>query len=120
MKAISSWPSIIRPAGSILDHFEDAIYVNIMNHLDKRVLVMTKKLYWEQPYAKEFSAKVLSIEGNKVVLDQTLFYPRGGGVACDTGTLNDIPGDGNVKECGSHRAHPQLASKLHGREHSAG
>jgi len=62
-----------------------------MNHLDKRVLVMTNKLYWEQPYAKEFSAKVLSIEGNKVVLDQTLFYPRGGGVACDTGTLNDIP-----------------------------
>lgn len=52
---------------------------------------MTKKLYWEQPYAKEFSAVVVSIEGGNVVLDQTLFYPRGGGVACDTGTLNDIP-----------------------------
>ena len=52
---------------------------------------MTRKLYWEQPYEKEFSAKVLSLEGNKVVLDQTLFYPRGGGVACDTGTINDVP-----------------------------
>jgi misacylated tRNA(Ala) deacylase len=52
---------------------------------------MTKKLYWDQPYAKEFSAKVESIDGNIVVLDQTLFYPRGGGVACDIGTINSIP-----------------------------
>jgi misacylated tRNA(Ala) deacylase len=31
------------------------------------------------------------VDGSKVVLDQTLFYPRGGGVACDTGVLNNIP-----------------------------
>ena len=49
---------------------------------------MTRKLYWEEPYSKEFAAKVVSVEGQAVVLDQTLFYPRGGGVACDTGTLN--------------------------------
>ena len=52
---------------------------------------MTRKLYWEQPYEKEFSAKVVGIEDDKVTLDQTLFYPRGGGVACDTGSINDIP-----------------------------
>jgi len=51
---------------------------------------MTRKLYWEQPYAKEFSAQVVSIDGSRVELDQTLFYPRGGGVACDTGTINNI------------------------------
>src|SRR5208283_1147321 len=51
---------------------------------------MTRKLYWEQPYGKEFSAKVVGIEEDKVILDQTLFYPRGGGVACDTGTINDL------------------------------
>jgi misacylated tRNA(Ala) deacylase len=51
---------------------------------------MTRKLYWEQPYEREFSAKVLSLEGSKVILDQTLFYPRGGGVACDTGSINGI------------------------------
>jgi misacylated tRNA(Ala) deacylase len=50
--------------------------------------LITKKLYWEEPYSKEFVAKVVSVEGPTVVLDQTLFYPRGGGVACDTGTLN--------------------------------
>jgi len=45
-------------------------------------------LYWEEPYSKNFNAKVVSVEGPSVVLDQTLFYPRGGGVACDTGTIN--------------------------------
>jgi hypothetical protein len=64
----------------MLDRFEDAIYLNLVK-LDKSVLAMTKKLYWEQPYAKEFSATVVSIDGNKVVLDQSLLYPRGGGLA---------------------------------------
>ncbi len=49
---------------------------------------MTRKLYWDEPYAREFTARVLKVDSNGVVLDQTLFYPRGGGVACDTGTLN--------------------------------
>lgn len=49
---------------------------------------MTRKLYWEEPYSKNFTAKVVSVDGPSVVLDQTLFYPRGGGVACDTGTIN--------------------------------
>lgn len=49
---------------------------------------MTRKLYWEEPYSKSFLGKVVSIEGPAVVLDQTLFYPRGGGVACDTGTID--------------------------------
>ena len=48
---------------------------------------MTKKLYWEQPYSKEFAAKILGSDGTRLELDQTLFYPRGGGVSCDTGVL---------------------------------
>ena len=48
---------------------------------------MTKKLYWEQPYSQEFAAKIVGSDGNRVELDQTLFYPRGGGVSCDTGVL---------------------------------
>lgn len=51
---------------------------------------MTLKLYWEQPYAQEFKAKVIKIEGQKIELDQTLFYPTGGGVTCDTGTINNV------------------------------
>jgi misacylated tRNA(Ala) deacylase len=45
-------------------------------------------LYWVEPYSKNFNARVVSMEGPSVILDQTLFYPRGGGVACDTGTIN--------------------------------
>lgn len=51
---------------------------------------MTRKLYWDQPYSQEFTARVVSIDGNKVELDQTLFYPRGGGVAFDTGNLQGL------------------------------
>ena len=48
---------------------------------------MTRKLYWDEPYSRKFTATVDEIDGNRVVLDQTLFYPRGGGVSCDIGTL---------------------------------
>jgi misacylated tRNA(Ala) deacylase len=48
---------------------------------------LTKKLYWEQPYSKEFTAKIVGSEGPRAELDQTLFYPRGGGVSYDTGVL---------------------------------
>lgn len=48
---------------------------------------MTKKLYWEQPYSQEFTARIVESDGNRIELDQTLFYPRGGGVSCDTGVL---------------------------------
>jgi misacylated tRNA(Ala) deacylase len=51
---------------------------------------LTKKLYWDQPYSQEFSAKVVVVDGTKVELDQTLFYPRGGGVSSDTGVLGGL------------------------------
>jgi alanyl-tRNA synthetase len=51
----------------------------------------TKQLYYEQPYQKEFSAQVLwsgTTDGHSaVILDQTLFYPMGGGQTSDTGVL---------------------------------
>ena len=48
---------------------------------------MTRKLYWEQPYSQDFTAKIVGSDGTRVELDQTLFYPRSGGVSCDTGVL---------------------------------
>ncbi len=48
----------------------------------------TKLLYLDDSYQKEFTACVIDIlEEQYVVLDQTVFYPRGGGQASDTGIL---------------------------------
>ncbi|MEM7825538.1 MAG: alanyl-tRNA editing protein AlaXM [Candidatus Aenigmatarchaeota archaeon] len=51
---------------------------------------MTRKLFWEDSYLKEFEAKVIRIEENKIILDQTCFYPRGGGQPCDVGEIEGI------------------------------
>jgi len=49
---------------------------------------MTKALYMEDAYQKECDATVVSVkDGNYVVLDQTIFYPKGGGQPCDTGQI---------------------------------
>ncbi len=48
---------------------------------------MTELLYLLDSYAKEFEAKILAIEGNKVELDKTGFYPQGGGQPSDSGIL---------------------------------
>ena len=54
----------------------------------------TKKLYYEDPNLTEFTARVLSCtqtdQGYAVILDQTAFYPEGGGQACDIGTLGGV------------------------------
>ncbi|MBS7614513.1 alanine--tRNA ligase [Candidatus Bathyarchaeota archaeon] len=47
----------------------------------------TRRLYYEDAYIKEFKAKVLRALGNRLVLDQTAFYPEGGGQPSDHGYL---------------------------------
>jgi len=49
--------------------------------------MQTKMLYMEDNYLKTFSAKVIAIGEDYVVLDQTAFYPLGGGQESDSGTL---------------------------------
>ncbi|MBU3958061.1 MAG: hypothetical protein KKB25_03220, partial [Nanoarchaeota archaeon] len=48
----------------------------------------TKKLYYENENLYEFTAKVLKIYNDMIILDQTAFYPRGGGAEPDLGTIN--------------------------------
>ena len=49
---------------------------------------MTRRLFWEDMYAREFDARVASADGTRVVLDQTAFNPRGGGLVSDTGAID--------------------------------
>ena len=63
--------------------------------------MMTKKLYLESieaAYLDQFTAEVIGIEDNKVVLDQTLFYPLGGGQNWDLGSIDGPNGKMNVIE----------------------
>ena len=49
----------------------------------------TKQLYIFDSYQRIFEAKVQIVNGNGVVLDQTILHPLTGGVACDTGYLTE-------------------------------
>jgi len=52
---------------------------------------LTKKLYQQDVYRKEWEGKILEVLNNEkglfLVLDQTAFFPEGGGQECDTGSL---------------------------------
>ena len=52
----------------------------------------TEKLYYVNQYLTEAQAEVLSCtpakDGYEVVLNQTIFYPTGGGQPCDLGTIH--------------------------------
>ena len=59
---------------------------------------MTRKLFQEDVYRKENESTIMEVRGSGtagdpflVVLDETIFFPTGGGQPCDLGTINDTP-----------------------------
>ena len=69
---------------------------------------MTKRLYYEDAYCREFDARVTGCREGKrgweVTLDQTAFYPEGGGQPADEGTMGEAKVL-DVKEGGEEVVH---------------
>jgi len=67
----------------------------------------TRPLYYEDPYTKEFDARVLQVTNldNRfgVVLDQTAFYPTGGGQPPDTGIIKGQDGEAKIVDVQASR-----------------
>ncbi|MGE4660372.1 MAG: alanyl-tRNA editing protein [Arenicellales bacterium] len=56
----------------------------------------TEKLYQEDPYLRECTARVMGVTGQAVILDRSIFYCQGGGQPGDTGEFT-LPGGRSVK-----------------------
>jgi Ser-tRNA(Ala) deacylase AlaX len=57
---------------------------------------LTELLYMDDSYLREFDARVTGSGDDWVVLDRTAFYPRGGGLPCDSGVLKWDGGEARV------------------------
>ena len=85
---------------------------------------MTKKLYLDNMYLKDFDATVVGVDGDLVFLDRTAFYPTGGGQPNDMGfLLNDgvkyevtdvMKSQDNVVHRTSSGKVPKAGDKVHG------
>jgi misacylated tRNA(Ala) deacylase len=59
---------------------------------------MTEKIYLTDAYARKTEAKVIAKEGKNIEFEKTVFYPTGGGVPCDIGTVTSTGKIYNVVE----------------------
>ena len=62
----------------------------------------TRLLYYEDAYLKEFTAEIMVNQATngqqKIVLDQTAFYPLGGGQPADTGKIKGAEGEAVIMD----------------------
>lgn len=59
---------------------------------------MTELIYYQDQYKTEVDAKVVKVEGNKILLDKTIFIPQTNTEPGDFGKIQDIKIAGSKKE----------------------
>lgn len=59
---------------------------------------MTNKLYYKDAYLKEIKTKVVKSEGNKILLEETIFFPQTSSEPGDLGKINEYKVVGLKKE----------------------
>jgi len=59
---------------------------------------MTELIYYKDQYKTETEAKVVKFEGNKILLDKTIFMPQTNTEPGDFGKINDVKIAGSKKE----------------------
>ena len=81
---------------------------------------VTELLFLHDAELREFTATVEAVDGERVALDRTAFYPTGGGQPHDTGHLGDAAVT-NVRKEGQHVWHalegeaPEVGDQVEGR-----
>ena len=81
---------------------------------------MTERLYATDAYLRTCDAVVTDVTGDGVVLDRTVFYPRGGGQPGDTGVLRWDRGEARVSDTFTSRESGQLIHRVEGDPPPAG
>jgi alanyl-tRNA synthetase len=94
-------PEQLADAGAIIDKPEDFYEQVQARHITRKIeepkpkfdterVPATKLLYYDDKAEFDFKARVLKVfKGGYVVLNQTVFYPRGGGQEPDKGTIGE-------------------------------
>lgn len=52
---------------------------------------MTQKLFWLDPYSTSHKASIVSVAGDEVTLNSTIFFAFSGGQESDHGTIGEFP-----------------------------
>jgi Ser-tRNA(Ala) deacylase AlaX len=50
---------------------------------------MTTKLFWTDPYLTEINTRIVSVVGNDITVEETIFYPFAGAQEADHGTIEN-------------------------------
>lgn len=78
----------------------------------------TNLSYLTETYLKKLSAKVLEVsvkdKTTSVILDKTIFYPQGGGQACDQGIIKGKSGEIKITNIIYNNGNPLHQGKLNG------